>query len=571
MSIRRFFQRHTRTVSHGEIHPDEIFIDAHNLPQFATERSEGIIERSISRVSIIGVGILCAIIGFIFLARLYVLEVHNGASYALRSADNRLRHSIVFADRGVIYDRNNVPLVWNATRQSTQDFSTRVFSDVEGVAHVVGYVQYPKVDAAGFYYSDRFVGQVGAERFFDSYLSGENGVMIVETDSRGRISSQSLFSPPHEGKTLTLAIDAMVTQQLQRSIKSLATKVGFKGGAGVIMDIYTGEVVALTSYPEFSPSLMTQATQTAAIVKLQTDERSPFLNRAVSGIYTPGSIVKPYMALAALKEKIIDPKKEILSTGALSLPNPYSPDKPTIFRDWKAHGWVDMRTALAVSSNVYFFEVGGGFEEQKGLGINAISRYMRMFGFGEEVPGDFFAGETGVVPDPQWKATHFDNEEWRIGDTYNTSIGQYGFQMTPMQAVRAVASIANGGILVNPTIVYRGNDFGLATSTALPFTPGHLAVVQEGMRDGVLIGTAKALNISEVRVAAKTGTAELGSRKEFVNSWVIGYFPYDKPRYAFAVIMEHGPRDNLYGAVLVARELLQWMAVHTPTYIQNED
>jgi penicillin-binding protein 2 len=314
---------------------------------------------------------------------------------------------------------------------------------------------------------------------------------------------------------------------------------------------------------------MTDASDSAAIARLQKDTASPFLNRAVNGVYTPGSIVKPFVALAALHEGVITPEKQILSTGSISIENPYDPDKPTVFNDWRPQGWVDVRHALAVSSNVYFFEVGGGYENQKGIGIEKINSYLRLFGFGEEVPGDYFAGETGVVPDPLWKAAHFDGEEWRIGDTYNTSIGQYGFQVTAMQAVRAVAAVGNGGTLLSPTIVYRGNEFRAGTTTPLPFSASEMKVVREGMRLGVTEGIAKALNIPGLTVAAKTGTAELGSRKEYVNSWVTGFFPFEKPRYAFAVIMERGPRTNVYGAVLVMKELLEWIQTDAPEYFSS--
>jgi penicillin-binding protein 2 len=278
--------------------------------------------------------------------------------------------------------------------------------------------------------------------------------------------------------------------------------------------------------------------------------------------------MKPYVAIGALSENIIDPKKQILSTGSISVPNPYDKTKKTVFNDWKAHGWVDMKRAIAVSSNVYFFEVGGGFENQKGLGITNIEKYLRLFGFGSATGINIGDEETGTIPNPAWKAEYFDGEEWRVGDTYNTAIGQYGMQVTPIQVVRAVTALANNGTLLKPTIFNDPND---TFSEKLPLKEDYFEIIREGMREGVAGGgTAQALNIPEVNVAAKTGTAELGSEKRSVNSWVTGFFPYENPRYAFIVQMESGPRANLTGATFVMRSLFEWMALNTPEYIKFE-
>ena len=140
------------------------------------------------------------------------------------------------------------------------------------------------------------------------------------------------------------------------------------------------------------------------------DEDLPLLNKVIAGAYTPGSIIKPFLALAALKENIIDPEKIIVSTGSITVPNPYNPSLPSVFTDWKAHGEVDMRRAIEVSSNVYFYHIGGGYEDQEGLGIERIDDYMRHFGFGGHsgvaLPGEL----SGVVPNPEWKREVFNDD-----------------------------------------------------------------------------------------------------------------------------------------------------------------
>jgi penicillin-binding protein 2 len=269
------------------------------------------------------------------------------------------------------------------------------------------------------------------------------------------------------------------------------------------------------------------------------------------------------MALGVLEENIINPRKEIHTIGYLSLPNPYDASNPTIFKDWKNHGSVDMRRAIAVSSDVYFYIVGGGFGDQKGLGIKKIDEYMTKFLFGVPVEG-FFAGPAGLIPTPEWKEKTFNGDPWRIGNTYHTAIGQYGFQVTPMQMARAVTGIATEGTVVEPTI--RKDEQG-RTST-VGGTSEHYKIIKEGMRLAVTEETAIALNIPGVSVAGKTGTAEIGANKDRVNSWVEGFFPYDNPKYAFALVLESGPTTYQVSSMRAMAEAITWMRDNTPEYVQ---
>ena len=230
-----------------------------------------------------------------------------------------------------------------------------------------------------------------------------------------------------------------------------AQESGYTGGVGLIVDVRDGSILSAVTYPDFDANVMTSATDTETIQKYLTDSRSVFLHRYTSGLYAPGSIVKPVFALAALNEKIITPEEKILSTGSLSVPNPYNKDKPTIFRDWKAHGYTDVREAIAVSSDVYFYTVGGGVPGKPGLGISRLRDYAKAFGLSETLQNSFFSSKQSVIPDPEWKKKVF-GEDWLLGNTYHSSIGQYGFQVTPLELVRAVATIANGGILVTPHV-----------------------------------------------------------------------------------------------------------------------
>ncbi len=563
--------------------PNEIFLDSSNLPNFNVHQFEGRIEKPISKLTIAFVGIFFLFAQGVYLWKVGLLQITHGQEFRARAENNRLEHSLIFGSRGAIYDRNKVPLAWNVLPEtqtnrtdasskeakdgsSLNDFPLRRYTEDPGFGHLLGYLSYPAKDSSGFYYKKDFEGKDGVEQVYNTKISGVSGTKIQEVDALSRVQSESVINPPSSGKDLSLTIDSRVQKQMYSLISETAGRVGFRAGAGVIMDVENGEILALTSFPEYRPQILTDGDDHEAIVKYQTDKGTPFLDRAVSGLYTPGSIVKPFMALAALNEHVITPEKQILSTGSISIPNPYFPDKPTIFKDWKAHGYVDMRDAIAVSSDVYFYEIGGGYKnEQKGLGIANIEKYMRMFGFGSTTGVDIAGEKSGVIPNPEWKARNFDGAPWLLGNTYHTSIGQYGFQITPLQAVRAVSSVASYGTLVTPHVAVDAE----APKTQLSLPKADFEVVQEGMRRGVLLGTAVALNVDSVKIAAKTGTAELGAKKDAVNSWVIGFFPFDKPTYAFALVMERGPLHNPIGAPYVMRQMVDWMAVNTPEYLKE--
>lgn len=548
-----------------DIAPDEIFIDSHNLPQFDTQQFEGRIEKPIPKMSLILLASFFFLILGTYSVRAWTLQIQNGDTYSDRSENNRLRHTPIFAARGIITDRNGVELAWNSPGEDT-DISLRKYAEIPGLAHVVGYVQYPSKDSAGFYYREDFDGVDGIEKYANDDLKGKNGIKIVEVDARGRMQSHNTVEPPQEGKTIVLSIDSRVQSALFKSIKDIAERVGFTGGAGVIMDTHTGEIIALTSYPEYDSEVMSSKKDTEKVRALLNNKNKPFLDRAIDGLYTPGSIIKPYMALAALQENIIDPTTKILSTGSISIPNQYNPDLKTVFKDWKAHGLVDMRQAIAVSSDVYFYVIGGGYKDQKGLGISRIEEYLKLFGFGEKISEPFFSGAQGTIPSPEWKKKVFDGEAWTLGNTYHTSIGQYGFQASPIQVVRAVSTIVNDGVMKNPSIF---KDTPSQVARVIDIPKSDFKVIKEGMRLGVLKGTGTSLNVPYVQIASKSGTAELGSSKDKVNSWMTGFFPYNNPHYAFAVLLENGSVHNLIGAGAAMRQTIDWMSVNTPEYFKE--
>jgi penicillin-binding protein 2 len=547
-----------------ELAPDEIFLDASNQPNFNTDQLEGRLEQPLSRRSFVGIGIVILLIFIGLTARAATLGIIKGEKYAAQSERNRLRSQVLIAQRGAILDRNGVALVSNEVKD---DGTVKRSYLTPGFAHLLGYVSYPKKDASGNYYDTDITGLAGAELAFNSTLAGKNGTILTEEDARGRVQSQGTTVPAQNGKSVTLAIDARAQKAFYDAISSLADKIPFEGGAGVLMDVNTGEVRALVSYPEYDPNVLSAGTPADVIAAYSEDTRQPYLDRAISGLYTPGSIVKPIEASGVLADNIISPSKIIYSSGQISVPNPYDPSKPTIFRDWKVLGALDIRHAIAWSSDVYFYTVGGGFGDQKGLGINRLKYWFEQFGYTTKTGIELPREASGNVPSPEWKQKTF-GEPWRIGNTYHTAIGQYGTQITLLEAARSIAAVANGGTLVTPTILKSDKAEGTPPSSPkVPAPESALQIVREGMRLGATEGTSHGLNdLSFVQLAGKTGTAQLGLHNEYYNSWAVGFWPYDKPKYVYVLLMDHGPAGNSLGGIYAMHQVLTQLHETAPEY-----
>lgn len=566
---------------HGvrEIAPEDIFIDSSNLPRRDDPQFEGRVVRPLPNRAIAGVGLAFSFALLVFGARLFDLAILNGMVYADISRENRLARSLVFATRGEIYDRTGRKLAWNAApapsevegaSSSTPDvpFALRGYAELSGLSHLIGFVRYPKSDALGKWWREEITGVSGIERAFNATLAGKNGSRMLETDATGATQEQVLIDKPESGRDVILSIDAEVQNKLFSLLSAHANRQGFVGGAAIIMDVETGELLALTSFPGYDYAAFA-AGDTEEVRTASNDPRSPLLNRAISGLYAPGSIVKPIFAAAALNEGIIDPEKKIISTGAITIPNPYDPERPSVYRDWTVHGAIDMREAIAVSSDEYFYTIGGGYGSQVGLGIQRIDEYARLFGLGSPTGISLLGEESGVVPTPEWKAAVFgEDDPWRIGNTYHTAIGQYGFQITPLQAVRFIAAIGNGGKLLVPQIVASSTpqyeDVGIPDS--------HLQIVRDGMRLAVTSprwdATVKILNISGIAIAGKTGTAQIGAKNEWINSWSLGFWPAENPKYAYVAVLEKAPAGTLSGAAPGLRPFFEWLIANKPEYVK---
>jgi penicillin-binding protein 2 len=554
----KYFKKRRRPKER-ELNPDDIFLDSSNLPDFDHERLEGRLERPVSRTAFFGISATLLVLLVVLFVQAGNLELVKGAAYAKQSEKNRLRPEVIFAERGAITDRNGVSLAWNVPGED--GYPERKYLS-PGFGHILGYVSYPEKDKAGNYYETVIDGMAGIERAFNERLAGANGTLLIEEDARGTIESQGSIVAAKNGETLPLSIDARVQQAFASSIKELADKIPYKGGAGILMDVETGEIIALASYPEYDPNVLSSGADRAAIVAYNSDPREPYLDRPVAGLYTPGSIVKPMIAAGVFNDGIISPETVIVSTGSISVPNPYDPANPTIFKDWKALGAMNMRSAVAYSSDVYFYTVGGGFGGQKGLGIDRLDYWYKAFGFTKKTGIEIENENSGFIPTPAWKEETY-GEPWRIGNTYHTAIGQYAVQITPLEAVRAIAAVANGGKLMKPTLLKGAPIQG----ESIAINQEGLQIAREGMRMGVTEGTSVGLNpLSYVQAAGKTGTAQLGFHNEFYNTWAVGFFPYDKPKYAYAVVMEKGPAGTAIGGIYVMSQVFTKLRQSAPEY-----
>lgn len=565
----KIFSRKNKYIHHS-VDPDEIFLDVKNLPNFDSQQFEGRIEKPIKKTTLKNLGIISFVVLSFFVFRLSSFQLVEGKSYLEQSKNNSLTEDPIFADRGIIFDRYQNKLAWNEQKTETDAFGERAYIQAPGFAHLLGYVNYPKKDKKGFYWRPYFIGSDGTEKVFNTELSGVNGSRLIEHTVSGDVTSENIVNPPVQGKSVVLSIDRDIQAQLFTSLKNGVEQYGYQGGGAAMMDIHTGEILALTSFPEYDSNILSTGKDTALINQYFKDSRKPFLNRVIGGLYSPGSIIKPFIAMGALTEGVITPEKKILSQGSIGIPNPYNPGLKSVFKDYRANnGWVDLRKALAVSSNIYFYNVGGGYQDQKGIGISNIEKYVRMFHIGEKTSIELTNEQEGSIPSVLWKEKNFPNDPWRIGDTYNTAIGQYGFQVTPIQMLRAVASIATKGVVPNPTIIKKESTETLAQET-LPFKEEYFTVLQEGMRGTITSpeGTVTSLNNLPFTVAAKTGTAEVGAQNEYINSWLIGFFPYESPKYAFVATLDRGPSYQTPHSPVqkVTFNFFSWLALYKQQY-----
>ncbi len=435
----------------------------------------------------------------------------------------------------------------------------REYADYQGLGQVLGFVgkmsdQDLKNNPG--YKSFYEIGKEGIEASFERYLKGIPGVSEVEIDSQGREQRQVKETLPEPGNNLTLSLDAGLEDVLTKQLGAAVRSFGSSGGAAVAINPQTGEILALTSFPTYDNNLFTRLTSKEEYTALLTDPNKPLFNRAVSGTYPSGSTIKPMIAAAGLQEGVITVNTTINAPAEIKVGN-------YVYPDWKAHGYTDVRKAIAESVNIFFYAIAGGWDKIKGLGIAKLDGYLTRFGFGSKTGVDLPGEAAGLVPDPNWKEKN-KHEMWYLGDTYHLGIGQGDFLVTPLQMATAYGAIANGGELLKPHLVTKitdkdGRDVFVTKREVIRdnlIDQANLQIVREGMRQAVTSGSAQLLKDLPVMVAAKTGTAQFGNEGK-THAWEAAFAPYNNPQIVIIVLVEGGG-EGYAAAGPVVHSALNW-------------
>ncbi len=427
-------------------------------------------------------------------------------------------------------------------------------------AHVIGYTA--KVNSNDLKKDDYFLlndrtGRLGIEDQYEKDLRG-NHRQITLTDAH---TNQSYIET---GNNVTLTIRRDVQEKLFNVMTTIFAANSVHRGAAIVQNVHTGAVIALVSIPSFDPNIFENSGEeqdSDKISYLLNSQDRPLFDRVISGRYSPGSTIKPLYALAGLKEKVVTPETLVYSGGSISVPSKFDPSVHYTFRDWKVHGWTDIRKAISDSVDIYFYALGGGYDTIKGLGITKIVSYLKSF-LADQITGVDLPGEiSGFIPTEEWKLKT-KGEDWFIGDTYNVSIGQGDLSVTPLWLNTYTSALANGGLLMRPYIVSDTTtpENTILTTTQpterqrIDFDSETMRIVHEGMRQTVTSGTATILKDLPVPVAAKTGTAQVARG---LNSLFTVYGPYDKPDIAMTVLVEDINKSQGL-AMRVANDFLMW-------------
>lgn len=404
------------------------------------------------------------------------------------------------------------------------------------------------------------IGKNGIEKQYDADLRGEAGDVQMEVNAHGAVVRELARNEPDPGHDLSLSIDIGLQQYVQQRLLHEAS------ATVVVMDVETGAVRALVSQPGFDPNLFTYGISQEDWDALNKDEHSPLLNKATTGVYAPGSVIKPVVALAGLESGDLDLSSRVYCPGYYDLGD-YR------FHCWKhgGHGHVNMREAIAGSCDTYFYDLGHR------VGIDRIHAMLKRFGLGQKLGIDMPHERAGFVPSRTWKfATR--HQSWQQGETLVAAIGQGYMLTTPLQLAVMAARIANGGKAVIPHVVQAigGKAVEFARSTALGVDARHIEAVQSAMsavvNEGIGTGYASRIMQSGMEFAGKTGTAQVrriseSEREEGVTAndalpWkerdhalFAGFAPVGNPRFAISVVLEHGGSGG-HAAAPIARDIM---------------
>ena len=410
--------------------------------------------------------------------------------------------------------------------------------------HVLGYLNeidlWRLTKLANYGYKTRdIVGFGGVEEKYDYFLRQEAGGLSVEVDHRGRLVSVLGFRPPRNGKDIQLTIDLKIQKIVEENLKG-------RNGSVILMDPYSGEIIAMANKPNFNPSVFVKKSD-SSILNLFADSDAPFINRAISGVYPAGSIFKLVVATAALETGKINLSTTFFCPGSTYIGKQR-------FSCWDTHNLQNLTSAITNSCNVFFYRTG------LLIGAQTIYDYAIKFGFSHPTAIDLPYEAGGFVPSPLLRKIYrFKN--WFDGDTANLAIGQGELLVTPIQIIRMMTVFANKGTLVTPYIVKAidGEDIVNLKRRAVRLSLKNSTInyIRQGLRSVVADpkGTANALSSLPVSVAGKTGTVQVHQGSP--HGWFAGFFPYQAPKFVICVFLEHG--GSGHASSLVAKQIIEGM------------
>ncbi len=422
-----------------------------------------------------------------------------------------------------------------------QETTRRFYPFHDDGAHLLGYVG--KINRSKMkelreygYVPQSLFGYGGVEEYYDNDLRGEEGGIQIEVNHQGQQVRLLGLKEPRQGKDITLTVDADIQALSQGLLEG-------KTGSIILMDMDNGEILGLTSAPSFDPNIFLDSQMQERISSLFVNPASPLLNRAIQGVYPPGSVFKVVLALAGLSNDKITLDKSFFCNGVYELGG-------TQFNCTHEHGSQNLEQSLAHSCNIYYYHLG------LLLGADSIFKYAHLMELGNLTQIDLPYEEKGFIPSRR-KTLSAAGRQWYTGDTLNFSIGQGMTLATPLQLVRVMAMVANNGRAIHPHIIrnLEGKNFDQYSSVKeIPLPKNVFQIVQKALRQAVVdtTGTAQALNIEGLHVAGKTGTAQSTAGKEH-HAWFVGYVK-GKKNLAFCVFLEHGGSSS--NACVIARDLL---------------
>ena len=428
------------------------------------------------------------------------------------------------------------------------------------------------------YMLDEKVGKSGLELQYEKYLRGIDG-KEVSASSKNKPSNELQFiQAPKNGQNLYLSIDYQLQQKSYNSLVKYARQgiASFEDnkdmkieGTIITINVNTGQLLSYISVPDFPGDTFEKLPSNKNINQLLNNPERPLLDRNIMENYPPGSIFKPIVGIGALEENIVNENTVIKTKGFITIQNEFDPEIEYTFDDWTNHGPLDFKQGLARSSDVYYYYISGGYQDDaetfKGLGSNKISEYAKKFGLGTQTGIDLPGEIAGLVPNKDWKAKTI-KEPWVIGDTYQFGIGQSYLRVSPMQMAVVAASIANNGHIITPKIV---NNIGLKPNNSkdpinknkINISKKSLTIMQESMKLAAdPYGTAFAGEPEGIEIGGKTGTAEYGYSNENqeykTHAWFMGFAPFENPEIAIITFLKNGVGST--HAAPIAKEVLEY-------------